>query len=185
LNNSERTVTRSFRVNQEAFEALKEDAERKEITVNTLVNQLFLAHKDFDRYFERMGMIKISVATFNLLLAAVSPDRISDVGRDAGMDAPKAIIIAKDGVLSFQTVRGFLKMMSQYANLFEYNEVESPDGRSTILTLMHGLGQNGSLFLVNYVRSIFLGIGQEPKISSSEHSVIVEIPQGQLKSRSQ
>jgi hypothetical protein len=170
-----KTITRSFRISQEAFDALKEDAERKEITVNTLVNQLFLAHKDFDVYFERMGVIKISSATFSLLLGAASEERIAEVGREVGMDVPKAIIIAKSGELSLQTVLSFLRMMSQYANLFEYNEVVSSDGRSKIITLMHSLGRNGSQFLVHYVKAILGGIGLEPKISWTEHSVVIEL----------
>jgi len=143
--------------------------------VNTLVNQLFLAHKNFDMYFERMGVIKISAATFNLLLGAAPEERIAEVGRQAGLDVPKAIIIAKEGALTLQTVLNFLRMMSQYANLFEYNEVVSSDGRSKILTLMHSLGRNGSQFLINYVKAIFEGISLDPKISSSEHSVVIEL----------
>jgi hypothetical protein len=172
----DKTVTRSFRIGQEAFDALKEDAQRKKITVNTLVNQLFLEHKDFDVYFERMGVIKISAAAFSLLLGAASEERIAEVGRQVGLDVPKAIIIAKEGALSLQSVLNFLRMMSQYANLFEYNEVISHDRRSKIITLMHNLGRNGSHFLVNYVKAIFESINLEPKISSSEHSVVVELP---------
>jgi hypothetical protein len=169
-----KTITRSFRIDQVAFDALREDAERKEITVNTLVNQLFLAHKDFDMYFERMGVIKISAAIFSLLLGAASEKRIAEVGRQVGIDVPKTIIIAKDGTLSLQTVLSFLRMMSQYACLFEYNEVVSSDGRSKVITLMHSLGRNGSQFIIHYVKGIFEGIGLEPKISSSEHSVVIE-----------
>ncbi len=175
MSKTEKTVTRSLRINGEAFDALKEDAKRRGITVNTLVNQLFLAYKDFDRYFERMGMIKISSATFKRLLSATSENGIAEVGRQAGTDIPRAIIIAKYGLLSFQTICGFLRMMSDYAKLYEYSEVTSPDGGSKILTLMHDLGQNGSPFLIHYVKAIFLDIDLEPRISSSEHSVIVEV----------
>jgi len=171
-----KTITRSFRIGQEAFDALKEDAKRKEITVNTLVNQLFLEHKDFDVYFERMGVIKISAAAFSLLLGAAPEEQIAVVGKQVGMDVPKAIIIAKEGALTLQTVMNFLGMMSRYANLYEYNEVVSSDGRSRIITLMHSLGRNGSQFLINYVKAIFEGISLDPKISSSEHSVVIELP---------
>lgn len=170
-----KTITRSFRIDQEAFNGLAEDAERKKITVNTLVNQLFMAHKDFDRYFERIGVIKISAATFSLMLSAAPEDRIAEVGRKAGMDIPRSIIIAKNGNLSLQTVLSFLRMMSQYANLFEYNEVVSFDGQSKIITLMHNLGRNGSEFLIHYVKAIFEGISLEPKTSWSEHSVVIEL----------
>lgn len=170
------TITRSFRISQDAFDALKEVADRKEITVNTLVNQLFTAHRDFDRFFERMGVVKISISTFGLLLSAGSEERIAEAGRQAGMDIPKAIILAKDGLLSFQTICDFLRMMSHYANLFEYNEVESPNGQSKIITLMHHLGNNGSLFLSQYAKAIFAEAKFDPKVSSSEHSIIIEVP---------
>jgi hypothetical protein len=171
---TDKTVTRSFRISEAAFNSLKRDAERKKITVNTLVNQLLLARKDFDRYYERMGMIKIASTTFDLLLQAASEDRAAEAGRQAGVDVPRAIIIAKHGILSLQTVLDFLRMMSEYANLFEYNQVESKDGR-TIITLMHKFGPNGSLFLAQYVRTIFEGIGIEAKASSAAHSVVFEI----------
>ena len=171
---ADKTVTRSFRISQAAFDSLKEDAGRKKITVNTLVNQLLLARMDFDKYYERMGLIKIAATTFSLLLDAASEDRVAEAAQQAGVDAPRAIIEAKYGVLSLQTVLDFLRMMSEYANLFEYNQVESSDGKK-IITLMHRFGRNGSLFLNNYAKSLFHEIGFEPKISSSEHSVVLEI----------
>lgn len=174
MSNGKKTITRSFRISQEAFDALKEDAERRNITVNTLVNQIFLVHKNFDRYFERMGLVKLSATTFDLLLAAASKDEIIETARRVGEDAPRTIMMAKNGSISSQTIFDFLKSMSEYAKWFEYNEVDSSDGRK-VITLMHRLGQNGSLFLIHYAKAIFGGIGLEPKVSSSEHSIVLEV----------
>jgi hypothetical protein len=168
-------VTRSFRISQSAFNSLKEDADRKKITVNTLVNQLFLARRDFDRYYERMGLIKIAATTFNLLLEAASEDGVIEAGRRAGGDIPRAIIVAKYGVLSLQTVQEFLRMMSEYANLFEYNQVDSDLDRKRIITLMHRFGKNGSIFLTQYMKTLFEGAGVDCNISSSGHAVVIEI----------
>lgn len=170
-----KTVTRSFRIDQSALDSLQEDARRKKISVNTLVNQLLLAHRDFDRYYERMGLIKIASATFNIILDAAPEEHVIEAGRAAAVDAPRAIIIAKYGVLSLQTILDFLRMMSEYANLFEYNQVDSDGGRKKIITLMHKLGVNGSLFLTHFVKTIFASINIETKISSSGHSVMVEV----------
>ena len=41
---SKKTVTRSFRINEESFMALEEDALRHNVSLNTLVDQLFEAH---------------------------------------------------------------------------------------------------------------------------------------------
>ena len=37
-----KTVTATFRIEEDAFKDLKEDAKKQNISVNTLVNQLFL-----------------------------------------------------------------------------------------------------------------------------------------------
>ena len=60
----EKTVTRSFRINEIAFLALEEEAKKRKISLNTLVNQLFISYANFDRYFQRLGMIKISKVTY-------------------------------------------------------------------------------------------------------------------------
>ena len=64
-------------------------------------------------------------------------------------------------------------MLSEYANQFEYGESESPNGK--VITLFHRLGPKGSVFYSNYVRAIFEAIGYSPRISTSEHSISIEI----------
>lgn len=56
----DKTVTRSFRINEDAFLALEEEAKKRNISLNTLVNQLFLSFANFDRYFQKFGMTKTS-----------------------------------------------------------------------------------------------------------------------------
>jgi hypothetical protein len=60
----EKTVTKSFRISESAFLAIEEEAKKRNISVNTLVNQLFLSYANFDRYLERHGFLKMSKVTF-------------------------------------------------------------------------------------------------------------------------
>lgn len=173
LRKSEKTVTRSFRINEASFEALKEEADRKRINVNTLVNQLFLAHKDFDRYFERMGMVKLTTVTFSRMLDYASDEELVTAGKSAGQDAPRAIILAKDGVITVDTAISFLKTMADNSSIFEYSEVTSEQKK--VVTLMHSFGHKGSLFIENYAKGIFSGLNSEPRFASTDHSVILEI----------
>ena len=45
------SVTRSFRINESAFLAFEEEAKKRNISLNTLVNQLFMSYANFDRDF--------------------------------------------------------------------------------------------------------------------------------------
>lgn len=169
----DRTVTRSFRISERALKSIEEEAKRQNVGVSTLINQQLLAYADFERYIRRLGLIKISSATFARLLLASSDEEIARAGSEAGSDTPRSIILTKYGTMSLSTAIEYLKMLSEFANLFEFGEVEHRDKH--IITLLHGLGPKGSVFFLNYVKALFGSIEYDPKFSSSAHSVVIEL----------
>lgn len=170
---SDRTVTRSFRISERSLKALEDEAKRQNIGVSALLNQQLQAYGEFERYFRRLGLIKISSVTFQKLLQSSSEKEVARAGTEAGSDTPRSIILAKYGVLSLGTAMDFLMMLSEYGNQFELGEVEA-DGKKNV-TLLHRLGANGSVFFASYMKALFEGIGYAPKITTSEHSVLIEI----------
>lgn len=169
----DRTITRSFRISERALRSIEDEAKRQSIGISTIINQQLLSYADFERYFIRLGLIKISSATFSRLLLASSDEEIEKAGFEAGSDTPRSIILAKYGELTLDTAIAYLGMLSQFANQFEFGQVEQ--GGRQIVTLLHGLGHKGSVFFASYVRALFDSIGYEPKITSSAHSVVLEI----------
>jgi hypothetical protein len=172
LSKKEKTVTRSFRVSETAFKALEEDAARRNISLNTLVNQLFLAHTNWGRYYDRVGSIKIARSTFARLLEAASDDAAIEAGRLSGLEIPRTVIIAKHGVLSKSTVLDYIRSATRYGGIAEYSEVET-QGR-LVITIMHNMGRKTSLFLRGFCESIFQLIDHHPKISSTDNAVLIE-----------
>lgn len=172
--NKDRTVTRSFRISERSLKALEDEAKRQNIGVSALLNQQLLAFADFDRYFRRLGLVKLSSSTFERLLQAASDDEIGRAGTETGADTPRSIISAKYGTLTLDSAIDFLNLMSEFSGQFEFGEVEK-DGRR-VLTVLHRLGAKGSRFFTNYLHSLFNGIGYNPKITASDHSITVEIP---------
>jgi len=61
-----------------------------------------------------------------------------------------------------------------YGGWGEFHEAESSQGKR-IVTLMHTLGQNGSIYLSNFVKALFEVINVEPKISTTDQAVVIEI----------
>ena len=170
----ERTVTRSFRINESAFLALEEEAKKRNISVNTLVNQLFLSYANFDRYFERLGFLKMSKVTFRKILEAAPEVEIVELAREAAQNSSRVIILSRFGALSLTGVLDYLKNAAGYAYYFEYNEVYSP-GEKRVITLIHSYGEKGSIFVKAYTKALFELIDMEPKLSSTKNSVTIEI----------
>jgi hypothetical protein len=100
----EKTVTRSFRINESAFLALEEEAKKRNISLNTLVNQLFMSYANFDRYFQRLGMLKMSKVTFRKILNAAPANEIVEVAREVAQNSSRIIILARYGTLSLTSV---------------------------------------------------------------------------------
>ena len=98
----DRTVTRSFRINESAFLALEEEAKKRNISLNTLVNQLFMSYANFDWFFQRLGMLKISKVTFRKILKAAPANEIVKLARDVAQNSSRIIIPARYGTLSLQ-----------------------------------------------------------------------------------
>jgi hypothetical protein len=169
----DRTVTRSFRISERAIKSIEDEAKRQSVNLSSIINHQLLAYSDFERYFRRLGLIKISSATFQRLLFAGSDTEIAKAGQEAGSDTPRSIILAKHGVLDLSTAIDFLNMLSEFGNQFEFGQVDQ--GGKQIVTLLHNLGPKGSIFFVNYVKALFQSIDNVPKISSSDHSVVIEI----------
>jgi hypothetical protein len=44
-----------------------------------------------------------------------------------------------------------------------------------VITLMHPMGQNGSIYLSSFVKALFEEINVEPRITTTDQAVVIEI----------
>jgi hypothetical protein len=168
-----KTATASFRLDESALNALQEDAKKQNISVNTLINQLILTYANYDRPMKRFHIVKVSASTFRHILQAARNETIIEAGKLAGNDGPKTSILAKSGELTAENALDYLKTMGDYSALFEYSELIH--GGKVNITLTHDFGPKGSLFLQEYVRSIFEPIGKQLKFQGDENAVLLEL----------
>lgn len=166
-------MTISFRISENAFKALQNDAKKNNISLNTLANQLFMSYADYDRFLQKFHMIKISSPTFKRILNAATRDAIVEAGASAGSNVPESFILAKMGDINAETAVEYLRLMGAHANLFDYSEVTSSG--KTSMTLTHDLGPNGSVFLTSYVHALFKSVGKNVKTSQYENGVTIDI----------
>jgi len=170
---SDKTVTRSFRISEFDFKALEEGSVRHDISLNTLVNQIFSSYANFDQLFERMGYVKVSKMDFRNILELVSDKDVAEVARRSTEDSAEALILAKYGTLSLTTVLEMVKTWLRYSNYAEYSEVQSPEGKR-IITLNHNNRMKLSIYLSQCVSSCFELMDIHPKITLTDQAVVLE-----------
>ena len=171
---TEKTVSRSFRISESAFLALEEEAKKHNISLNTLVNQLFLSYANYDRYFQKLGMLKISKPAFKKILSTAPEKDIIETAREVAQNSARVIILARYGSMSLTGVLDYLRSLADYGNFFEYNETPPSEGKH-IITLIHSLGNRFSVYLRAFMTSLFEQIDLVPKLVTTEDSITIEI----------
>ena len=163
-----KTESQSFRVDERVLNNLKEEAKRDNVTLSSLVNQILTKYVDYGRFANRMNALSLARKTFASILNAASEEDIVRVAEIEGRSSPVAFITSMNGHMSVENVVGFVKDLSEHANLYEYSEIShSPP----TFTLVHELGVKWSLFLAYYLTEAFKSAGVHVKFTTSDRAV--------------
>ncbi len=169
----EKTVTISFRISESAFRALQEDSKKRNVSINTLANQLFVTYSEYDRYLAKFRMIKLSAPTFKRILNASTSEAIQEAGKMAGSSVPVSFILAEKGEYNLPNAIDYLRTTGAHANLFDYSE--SMGSGTSSITLTHDLGPQGSIFLANYVEALLKPLGPPFKITQYPDAITIRL----------
>ena len=121
-----KTVTATFRIEEDAFKDLQEDAKRQNISVNTLVNQLFLSYSHYDRLMKRFHVMKVPAATFKTILDGSSDEAVIAAAKTAGESIAKTFVIAKTGAVHAGEHLGRLQDLGQLHQRVRVQRVPRP-----------------------------------------------------------
>lgn len=168
-----KTIAKSFRINQVAIEALREEARKQTISLNTLVNQLLVSYTEFGRYMRQMRGVTLPHQTFAEIVGTLFDGELTEVGKRAGKSEPQALITSKHGKMTANAVIELIHFLSSNNNLFEYSEKDE-NGHWTI-TLTHELGRRWSLFLASYLEEAFAAAGVKAHYTVSDWSTTFSI----------
>jgi hypothetical protein len=119
-------------------------------------------------------MMRMARSTFRSLLEISPEDRVAQAARQHMKEMGKIAIIAKYGELNLTSLLNALFLMMTYGGWGEFLETESSRYRR-VITLTHPMGQNGSIYLSSFVKALFEEINVEPRITTTDQAVVIEI----------
>lgn len=166
-----KTENRSFRLDASTLSGLEKQAERKKISVNTLVSQVLTDYVERRMQWERLGEMSLQANTFKILFDAVSEQGLLEAAAWAGSNIPKAYVLSKWGTLSIENLVSFIRE-SGMRGWYEYSETLQ-DRR--VITLNHSLGIKWSEFLSLYMKLAFQTFGQMVESDYNEKAVAIKL----------
>ena len=170
-----RSVSVHFRISPDLYNSLEEEARKKNVSLNTLLNQVVSIHARDDLLFEEEGFVKMTKNTLRVVLSLIPDDKLSEFGRLASTNGPDARMLARSDCITLDTVLDELRLFSR-SGWYSLNETRK-NGKE-IISLIHDLGPKTgprqSIALAAYVTGLFALVGVRPRIATTSSSVMIE-----------
>jgi hypothetical protein len=145
------TKTLTFRIAKRHEKVLREEAKRKNVSLNTFVNQLLSEYLDRDLYLKKFGMIIELKAIFKGFLGALSEQACIDLGTKQGREAAPEYVLFRYGELSLEK---YLTSMYPFLEIGLGAEYTKDTGENEIrINIRHEFGKKGSLWLTALLAS--------------------------------
>lgn len=141
----------SFRIDSRLRLILIEEAKKKSINLNNLVSQIFTEYVDWGRFAQELGILPFNKGIMKELFYALEKNSIIDIASRTG-----ETIAREEVVFLFKHVNPetLLRYIERHFYHFPAYHHWYEDGRHNF-TLQHDLGSNFSLFLKEYLISMF------------------------------
>lgn len=151
---------------------LREEAQSKKITVNTLANQIFGDYVEWQRYMERFGTIVLSREAFKIILDALDEKSLLNLATDIGEKAPKEFIVFKWKGLATDNVIKFIKMYFDHCGYGAHDQTKT--GGKVTFSVHHDLGKKGSLFLKTFLETLIKStLGKSCTSTMTANSLVI------------
>jgi len=165
----------SFRIDEECLEILREEAEKKRISVNALANNIFDDYCQHGRWAKRLRIVSITRQTFSKIIDCCPEEKLKEIAQNSGDTKVRDALLTIGSVPTYDNLKKFVKNnLGESAHWFDY--AERTKGMKEIIHLRHELGKKWSVFIANQVATMLKSIlGITAKVEIFDDFVTLKI----------
>ena len=153
-----RAVTMTFRINEHTLNALRDESARKEISLNTLVNQILKRFAEWDMYESKVGIVRLTKPVAIYLFANLDEKQVTDLAKQIGKNAHHDLALFMKHEIDIDSFLAWYETRMRVSSV-ETNHRFSDGVHSYIMK--HELGYNWSLFHKTILETIFMEMFQK------------------------
>jgi hypothetical protein len=145
----------TFRLDGKTVERLKEESEYRQISLNTLVNQILRRFVEWDMYESKLGMIPLAKPIIVEFFQKASDEEIIDMAKRTGKNAIKEIALFMKGRIDVNTFLSWFETRMKTSSIeITHHRLKDNDNKHSYI-IKHDLGKNWSLYHKTLLESIF------------------------------
>ena len=158
-----KTISQAFRFDVDTQKILVDEAHRQRVSLNVLVGHVLEDYAKWGIMTDRAKVVSLGPPVIAAIFRACSEEVVMKMGTELGKTHP--IEMLASGGLAFvpESVKVLLEVwLCKYAHWFEPLEIKI-DNETWQIHLIHGISRKWSLFLGEYMASMFKELGFQLK----------------------
>ena len=141
----------TFRIPAKLLNELRQESEKKQVSLNTLTNQIFTDHIVWHTYAKQTGLSYVPKPLISRTVNELTEEQLSTIAEEAVKDKLKDLaLLIRDEF----TASSFIDMTEDWARIsdFSYKREISDGGRVNRFMIQHDLGKNYGFLLKEMYR---------------------------------
>jgi|AJXC01.1.fsa_nt_gi hypothetical protein len=169
------TDTFTIRMQKSQIDELKKISKVRNISLNTLVSQLFRHYLEIERVYDKFDWVKVSKSTLKVALKKFTNEEIEIIGKQIALEFAIDFILVKWGDVSEQNILEFIKIYfkeNSWGNCKIFTE-----SNGIIITIQHKMGKKASKLFSVIIETLFknqLNKKSTTKLTDSIVSIFIQ-----------
>ena len=165
------SVSGHFRVWKDVYDSLEDEARVRQVSLNTLVNQLLSRYTRDESMYERLGVVTLPKETYRLMLQLIPDDKLDEFALESIKGWPMNLMLARNGIINTDAVLNQLRDFSKLGFLSFY---ETSRNGTKVISLNHEFGPKFTRVLAAGVTGLFKLVNIHPSVTATDSSVTIE-----------
>ena len=158
-----RSIGRSFRINEKLLNVLNSEAERNGLNPNALLNKILKDYSEYHRYTKRYGIISLSKMSLSKIIEACPRECVQETAKEIASIVSIDLFRVMGYSFSKEDAAFMINVvLAEHANWFSCEHHAS--GQKEFYHLQHALGGKWSVYIAEVVSAIIERCyGKKPK----------------------
>ena len=144
-NGNHKSVNLSTRIDKVIYDQLVDDAAKKGISINSLMNSIAKHHITWKRYADEIGFVPITKRMLGKIFKYLDDESIEKIAKDLGGTVPKELLFLTYEKMNFENMMQILEINALRFGVVKHAE---HDGVHS-LNIHHGISEEFSHFLAS------------------------------------
>jgi hypothetical protein len=177
-NRQKTTESVTLRFHKHVLDRLRKDAEDKQISLNTLLNQIAIQHLDWHAHAAKAGFITVRKGNITKMLEKIPEKDIIEIAELTARKESKEFVMMLRNEYSLISA---LDVIETWIEITGYSYRHEVRGSEHFFIVQHDMGKKWSLFLKEMYRFIFEDFGlTRVDFDSSENTLSFKVDIGAI-----